>query len=79
MHEQLPLVILSGRGHPALADRICDYLQISPARVKLFSFSDGEILVEIDENVRGGDVFVVQSICTPGNDNLMELCSCSTP
>ena len=36
-------------------------------------FSDGEIAVEITENVRGGDVFVVQSICTPGNDNLMEL------
>ena len=73
MHEQLPLVILSGRAHPRLTDRICDYLQIPQGKVRLYNFSDGENGCQIEENVRGGDVFVVQSTCPPVNDNLMEL------
>ncbi len=73
MHEQLPLVILSGRAHPRLTERICDYLQIPQGKVRLYNFSDGENGCQIEENVRGGDVFVVQSTCPPVNDNLMEL------
>jgi ribose-phosphate pyrophosphokinase len=73
MHEQLPLMVFSGRAHPKLAERICDYLQIPQGRVRLYNFSDGENACQIEENVRGGDVFVVQSTCPPVNDNLMEL------
>lgn len=73
MHEQLPLVIFSGRAHPKLTDRICDYLQIPQGRIRLYSFSDGESSCQIEENVRGGDVFVVQPTCPPVNDSLMEL------
>jgi len=73
MHESLPLVVFSGRAHPELAERICDYLQIPLGRVRLFNFSDGENACQIEENVRGGDVFVVQPTCPPVNDTLMEL------
>src|SRR5439155_5841627 len=52
---------------------ICAYLGVQMGAAEVRRFSDGEIAVEITENVRGGDVFVVQSICSPGNDNLMEL------
>ncbi len=73
MYERLPLVVFSGRAHPELTERICDYLQIPMGRVRLFNFSDGEIACQIEENVRGGDVFVVQPTCPPVNDTLMEL------
>ncbi len=73
MDGELPLIVLSGRAHPNLAERICDYLQIIPGRIALFNFSDGENACQIEENVRGGDVFVVQPTCPPVNDNLMEL------
>jgi len=73
MSEQTPLVIFSGRAHQALAERMCDYLQIEQAKVRLYNFSDGENACQIEENVRGGDVFVVQPTCPPVNDNLMEL------
>ena len=72
MHE-LPLIVLSGRAHPDLALRICDYLQIPVGKVRLISFSDGENYCQIEENIRGGDVFVVQPTCPPVNDSLMEL------
>ncbi len=65
--------IFSGNANPALARAICDFLGTELGQAKLKRFSDGEILVEIEENVRGGDVFVIQSTCMPGNDNLMEL------
>lgn len=73
MGGQLPLIILSGRAHPELSRRICEYLQIPMGRIALFNFSDGENACQIEENVRGGDVFVVQPTCPPVNDNLMEL------
>jgi ribose-phosphate pyrophosphokinase len=73
MHEQLPLVVFSGRAHPQLTDRICDYLQIHRGKVRLYNFSDGECGCQIEENVRGGDVFVVQSTAPPVNENLVEL------
>ncbi|HEU5250144.1 MAG TPA: ribose-phosphate pyrophosphokinase [Thermoanaerobaculia bacterium] len=67
------LKIFSGRAHPALAREICDYLGIEPGQVTLFNFSDGENYCQIDENVRGADVFVVQPTCSPVNDHVMEL------
>lgn len=73
MDGELPLIVLSGRAHPTLTQRICDYLQITPGKIALFNFSDGENACQIEENVRGGDVFVVQPTCPPVNDNLMEL------
>jgi len=73
MHDLNPLVVLSGRAHPALTDRICDYLQIERGALDLYNFSDGESACQIEENVRGGDLFVVQPTCPPVNDNIMEL------
>src|SRR5664280_1610753 len=67
------LVVLSGRAHPDLTDRICDYLQIRRGAVRLDNFSDGESGCQIEENVRGGDVYVVQPTCRPVNESLMEL------
>ena len=68
------LKIFSGRSHPALAEEICVRLGETPGHVTLYSFSDGENYVQIDENVRGADVFVIQPICPPMvNDHLMEL------
>ncbi|MBN1336311.1 MAG: ribose-phosphate pyrophosphokinase [Deltaproteobacteria bacterium] len=67
------LKILSGNGNPAFAVRLCDHLGVDPGRAKISRFSDGEINVEIDENIRGRDVFLVQSTSMPVNDHLMEL------
>jgi len=68
-----PLKIFTGRAHPTLAQEICTRLDVEPGRASLYSFSDGENYVQIDENVRGADVFVIQPTCPPVNDNLMEL------
>lgn len=65
--------IFSGSSNPALAKKICDYLEISPAKASIRRFSDGETFVEIGENVRGMDVYAIQSTHPPGNDHLMEL------
>jgi ribose-phosphate pyrophosphokinase len=67
------LKIFSGRAHPALAREMCDYLGLSLGEITLFNFSDGENYCQIDENVRGADVFVVQPTCSPVNDHVMEL------
>ena len=67
------LKIFSGRAHPALGKEICEYLGISPGEITLFNFSDGENYCQIDENVRGADIFVVQPTCSPVNDHIMEL------
>ncbi|MEW6614830.1 MAG: ribose-phosphate pyrophosphokinase [Thermodesulfobacteriota bacterium] len=67
------LRLFSGNSNIALAEKICQYLEIPLGKVRVKSFSDGETAVEIDESVRGMDVFAVQSTCTPGNTNLMEL------
>ena len=63
----------TGNSHPALARDIALYLGIPPGRIEVKRFSDGEVWCEIEENVRGADVFVLQSTCSPVNDNLMEL------
>ncbi|MBW2599288.1 MAG: ribose-phosphate pyrophosphokinase [Deltaproteobacteria bacterium] len=65
--------IFSGNSNRVLAEDICRKLGISPGKANVSTFSDGETRVEIDENVRGMDVFVVQSTSTPVNNNLVEL------
>jgi ribose-phosphate pyrophosphokinase len=65
--------VFTGNAHPAMAQEICDYLGVPLGAAEVKQFSDGEISVEIGENVRGADVFVVQPTCTPVNDHLMEL------
>jgi ribose-phosphate pyrophosphokinase len=65
--------IFTGNSNVPLAQEICQILGISLGQANVRNFSDGEIQVDIDESVRGMDVFVIQSTCTPGNTNLMEL------
>jgi len=65
--------IFSGNSNPVLAKKICDYLNVPMGGAKVKTFSDGEIQIEIEENVRLKDIFVVQSTCDPVNDNLVEL------
>jgi ribose-phosphate pyrophosphokinase len=67
------LKLFTGNANVPLAQAICDVLDIPLGRAEVKSFSDGEVWVEIQENVRGMDVFVVQSTCHPCNTNLMEL------
>jgi ribose-phosphate pyrophosphokinase len=67
------LKIFSGRAHPALAQEICAYLGLPLGELTLYNFSDGEDYCQIDENVRGADVFVVQPTSSPVNDHVMEL------
>ncbi|MEP6768578.1 MAG: ribose-phosphate pyrophosphokinase [Acidobacteriota bacterium] len=67
------LKIFSGRAHPALAREICAYLEIPLGQLTLYNFSDGENYCQIDENVRGADVFIVQPTSSPVNDHVMEL------
>jgi ribose-phosphate pyrophosphokinase len=67
------LMIFSGNANLALAHEICAYLGAKLGEATVSSFSDGEIRVKIEENVRGADVYVVQSTCSPVNDSLMEL------
>ncbi|MBX2861109.1 MAG: ribose-phosphate pyrophosphokinase [Vampirovibrio sp.] len=65
--------IFSGRANPELAEEISAYLGTSMGRAEVKNFSDGEIYVQVQESVRGDDVFVIQPTCTPVNENLMEL------
>ncbi len=65
--------IFSGNSNRALAQKICEYLQVSMGGAKVKTFSDGEIQIEIEENVRSKDIFVIQSTCAPVNDHLVEL------
>ena len=65
--------LFGGTSNPTLTQEVCDYLGIQPGRMAAKTFSDGETQIEIHENIRGRDVFVLQSTCTPVNDNLMQL------
>lgn len=65
--------LFAGNATPELAQKIADRLYVHLGDAKVGRFSDGEIAVEINENVRGLDVFIIQSTCAPTNDNLMEL------
>lgn len=67
------ITIFSGNSNPELAAKICDYLHLPLGGAKVKTFSDGEVQIEINENIRARDVFVVQSTCSPVNDNLVEL------
>ena len=67
------MMVFTGNANPVLAGEVVRHLNIELGRAKVGRFSDGEVMVEILENVRGHDVFVLQSICSPTNDNLMEL------
>jgi len=67
------VLVFSGRSNQSLTQEICDYMDINIGNRVIKAFSDEEIFVRIEENVRGGDVFVIQSTCTPGNTHLMEL------
>lgn len=67
------LTIFSGNAHRALTESICRQLEVPMGRAEVTRFADGEVYVEIKENVRGVNCFVVQPTCTPVNDNLMEL------
>ena len=67
------LMVFAGNANPKLAQEVAKHLNMSLGRAIVGKFSDGEVMVEIMENVRGKDVFVLQSTCQPTNDNLMEL------
>ncbi len=67
------LAVFSGNANPDLANDICNYLKVKLSNAFVGRFSEGEIRVKINENVRGKDVFIVQPTCPPTNDNLMEL------
>jgi ribose-phosphate pyrophosphokinase len=67
------MVILGGSGSPRLTRAICDYLERKPAPSEVLRFSDGNLFVRVKENVRGRDVYLVQSTVFPTNDNFMEL------
>jgi len=67
------IVVLTGNANPRLAQAVVGHLQLQMGDASVGSFSDGEVQVEINENVRGKDVFVMQPTCAPTNDNLMEL------
>ncbi len=67
-------VLFSGNANPALAQDIATHLSIALGKAKVARFSDGEVDVEIEQNVRARDIFVVQPTCSPTNENLMELC-----
>jgi ribose-phosphate pyrophosphokinase len=66
-------IIFSGNANYELAQNICDYLKVPLGGAKVKNFSDGEIMIEIFENCRLKDIFIVQSTCQPVNDNLVEL------
>ena len=71
-HGQLK--VFSGSAHPALAAEIAECLGASLGQARLHRFSDGEVSFQIDENIRGTDVFIVQPTCTPVDEHLVELC-----
>lgn len=65
--------LITGNANPELAKKVSDYLQIPLTETMVSTFSDGEIMVQIKENIRGSDAFVIQPTCTPVNHNIMEL------
>ena len=67
------MMVFTGNANPELAQKVASRLYLSLGKADVGKFSDGEIAVELNENVRGKDVFVLQSTCAPTNDNLMEL------
>lgn len=73
MPSEQSIKIFAGSSSTELARRICDSLDVRLGQARYVRFSDGEMFIELGENVRGADVFVIQSTCSPANENLMEL------
>ena len=67
------LMVFTGNANPRLAQKVARHLNVQLGKANVSKFSDGEIMVELLENVRGKDVFVLQSTSAPTNDHLMEL------
>ncbi len=67
------MMVFTGSANPKLGEAVCRYLNLRPGRASVGKFSDGEVSIELMENVRGRDVFILQSTCAPTNDNLMEI------
>ncbi|HEX5538902.1 MAG TPA: ribose-phosphate pyrophosphokinase [Methylophilaceae bacterium] len=67
------MMVFTGNANPRLAEEVVSHLDIKMGRATVGRFSDGEVMVELLDNVRGKDVFVLQSTCTPTNDSLMEV------
>ena len=67
------LSVFGGNAHPELVKKICEFLKVSPTEVLVGRFSEGEISVQLKDNIRGRDVFIIQPTCPPTNENLMEL------
>lgn len=67
------LKLFSGTANPALSQEIAWYMGLDLGKIKIKRFADGEIYVQLEESVRGCDVYLVQPTCTPTNENLMEL------
>jgi ribose-phosphate pyrophosphokinase len=73
MKNDKPLMIFSGNSNKKLAVDVASHLKLSVGKAAVTTFSDGEVSVEIQENVRGQDIFIIQPTCQPTNDHLMEL------
>ncbi len=69
----MDLRLFTGRANPQLAEGICRYLGIEMGHIEVSEFSDGELFVQVQENIRGQDVFLMQSTCQPVNQHFMEL------
>src|SRR5512136_3161721 len=67
------MMVFTGNANPKLAEEVVSHLDIELGKAAVGRFSDGEVMVELLENVRGRDVFILQSTCAPTNDNLMEI------
>jgi ribose-phosphate pyrophosphokinase len=67
------LKLFTGRAHPALSQKVSDYLGLRLGKATIAPFPDGELLVKLEEDVRGRDVFILQPTCAPSNETLMEL------
>ena len=72
-HDNTKLAVFTGNANPELAKRIAEGLKVPLGKANVDRFSDGEVMVEIGENIRGKDVFIIQPTCKPSNRNLMEL------
>src|ERR1700735_14070 len=67
------LEVFTGNSNPALAREVTEHLGVKMGEAEVGRFPDGEVMIEVRENVRGGDCFIIQSICTPPTENRMEL------
>ena len=65
--------IFAGRSNPKFAEAVCQHLEMPLSKTEITNFMDGEVYVQIKENIRGHDVYLIQSTCPPVNDHSMEL------